>query len=266
MQTSTSNLKVVCFSPDKTNPLKNAMAGKRPVKIRKFDFNDKYNNVVITKKTIVEQYKEPINFTCADSTALITLCDIQAISPGQLVTVTAKVTQMGSVKHLKTESGTLKQITAILVDPTTSIKVVFWEESVDSIENEETYKFTNLRVREDNYSHEKFLNTAKTGFKIEQSAPFTQPLPDVKPSLIDIATKEATISVIGVKGLIKYFTCKSCSKKLEESGTKYYCRSCNMKQKPINSHWFCRLRVKDSSSQQFNISVFHAETLKLFQS
>lgn len=124
----------------------------------------------------------------------------------------------------------------------------------------------NLRVREDNYSHEKFLSTAKTGFKIEQSAPFTQPLPDVKPSLIDIATKEATISVIGVKGLIKYFTCKSCSKKLEESGTKYYCRSCNMKQKPINSHWFCRLRVKDSSSQQFNISVFHAEMLKLFQS
>lgn len=265
LQISSSNLKAVSFSPEKTNPLNHAMAGKSPVKIRKFEFNTKFNNVVITKNTIIEHYKEPINFTCADSTAPVTVSDLYAISPGQLVNVTAKVTHMTGVKVIKMDDGTLKQTRAILVDPTGSIKVVFWQEWVDSVEDGETYTFTNLRVKEDYHSHEKFVNTAKAGCKIEASVPFTQPLPDVKISLTDIATKEATISVVGVKTVSKYFSCNTCSRKLEERGIKYYCRSCNMKQKPVNDQWFCKLRVKDSSSQQFNISVFHPEMLKLLQ-
>ncbi|CAB4011624.1 Hypothetical predicted protein, partial [Paramuricea clavata] len=268
LQTSTSKLKAVCSSPEKSNPLKKASAGRSPIKIKKFDFSSKFNNVVINKHTVIEDYKEPIGFSCADPSALVTLSSVHGISPGQMVTLKANVTQMSGVKHVKIDNGTLKQVMAILVDPTASIQAVFWEEWVGSIEDRKTYIFTNMRLREDNYTNEKFVNTAKSGCKIGISVPFSEALPDVTLSLSEMATKEVTISVVvvGVKVLSNFFTCQSCSKKLEECGTKYIlCRPCNMKQKPINIQWYCKLRVQETLSQQFNLSVFHPQLMKLLE-
>lgn len=252
LQTSSANLKAVSFSPDKTNPLKAAMAGRSPVKIKKFDINTKFNNVVITRNTVIEPYNEPVNFTCHDSTGPVTVSDLYAISLGQLVDITAKVTHMTGSKFIKMDNTTLKQSRAILLDPTGSIKVVFWESFVDSVEDGQTYKFTNLRVKEDFHTHEKFVNTAKEGCNIESASPFTTDLPEVNISLSEIATKQATVSVIGVKVVSRFFCCNNCSKKLEEKGKNYYCRPCNMKQKATNDQWFCKIRVEDSVCQQYN--------------
>ena len=38
-----------------------------------------------------------------------------------------------------------------------------------------------------------------------------------------------------------------------------------MKQKPTNTQWYCKLRVQDTSSRQFNLSVFHPQLIKLLQ-
>jgi hypothetical protein len=67
---------VVSFSPEKTNPLKAAMASKSLVKIKKFDVNAILNNVVIPRNTVIEPYNEPVNFTCNDSTGPITMLSI----------------------------------------------------------------------------------------------------------------------------------------------------------------------------------------------
>ena len=72
----TSNLKAVSFSSDKVIPLKTAMANKSPVKIRKFDVNTKFNNVVITKNTVIESFDEPVDFECADFTGPVTVSDL----------------------------------------------------------------------------------------------------------------------------------------------------------------------------------------------
>ena len=45
---------------------------------------------------------------------------------------------MGGVKQVKIDNGTLKQVMAILVDPTASIQAAFWEEWIDSIEDGKT--------------------------------------------------------------------------------------------------------------------------------
>ena len=172
---------------------------------------------------------------------------------------------MTGSKFIKMDNASLKQSRAILLDPTGSIKVVFWEAFVDTVEDGNTYKFTNLRVKEDYHTHEKFVNMAKEGCKFESAPPFTQPLAEVKISLSEIATKEATISVIGVKLVSKYLSCNTCSKKLEERGANFYCPPCNMKQKPNGYHRFCKIRVKDSTSQQYNLAVYHSEMVKLFQ-
>ena len=177
------------------------------------------------------------------------------------MTVAVQITQMSGVKKVKREDGCLDEVTAMLVDPTGSIKCVFFGEWVKCIEEGETYTFTNLKVRTDYLSQEKFVNTAKTGCKIETRKAFGEPLAPAAPL---VAIQSFPIfSVVGIKGISKYYSCSSCSKKLEEQGTKLYCRSCNMKQKPTNVQWVSRLRVQDSTSEQLNITVFHPQMVKL---
>ena len=267
LQTPTAkvNVKAVCFSPEKSIPLKQAIASKSPVKIKKFEFNNKFNNVVISRKTVIQECEAPIGFRCDDLNSEVSVSQVHSVTPGQLVTVAAQVTQMSGVKKVKREDGSLDEVTAMLVDPTGSIKCVFYGEWVGCIEEGETYTFSNLRVRTDYLSEEKYVNTAKTGCKIERRKPFSQPVAAVAPLVADIATKEEIFSVVGVKGISKYYSCSSCSKKLEEQGTKFYCRACHMKQKATNVQWVSRLRLKDSTSEQFNITVFHPQMVKLFE-
>ena len=50
-------------------------------------------------------------------------------------------------------------------------RVVFWEEWINSVQENVTYIFKNLRVKEDNYTREKYVNTAKEGFDVKESPP-----------------------------------------------------------------------------------------------
>jgi hypothetical protein len=64
LQTPTANVKAVCFSPEKVIPLKQAIASKSPVKIKKFELNEKFNNVVISRKSVIQECEGPIGFKC----------------------------------------------------------------------------------------------------------------------------------------------------------------------------------------------------------
>ena len=112
------------------------------------------------------------------------------VTPGQLVTVAAQITQMSGLKKVKREDGSLDEVTAMLVHPTGSIKCIFYGEWVSCIKEEETYTFSDLRVRADDLSEENYVNTAKTGFKIERRKLFSEPVAAIAPLVADIATKE----------------------------------------------------------------------------
>ena len=116
------------------------------------------------------------------------------------------------------ESGTLNTSSATLVDPTGSITAVFWEEWVNCVELNKTYTFTNFRVKRNNYTNEIYVNTAKEGFKLEQSPDFEEKLADAEPTVLDMTTKEAKINVIGIKTISSYFSCTACGKKGDKSG------------------------------------------------
>ena len=96
------------------------------------------------------------------------------------------------------DSGPLKKSTATLVDPTGSITVVFWSDWVESVENGKSYIFTNLRIKKTTYTNELYVNTAKVGFKLQETFPFTDPLPDLNPSLMDMTTKTVEITILGI--------------------------------------------------------------------
>lgn len=236
--------------------------------MKNFDYNMQYNNYVIKKSTTIEN-PGVLDFQIQDlEKSSVLIKDIKTIPQGELITVKASVAKLGGIKVVATAGGPLKKGEAILVDTSGSIKAVFWAEWVNSIELDQVYTFTNLRVREDGYTKEKIVNTAKQEFSVTQSTPFTSPLAEIELSLSDLTTKTACVSVIGVKAVSKYFTCSSCKTKMENPTQMVKCQSCKLIQKlsPSNIQWFIKLFVVDEETKdKFYLSVFHHEVVKLLE-
>lgn len=147
-------IKAICFSPDKIAPLRNAMNKKSPVKIKKFEYNDKFKNIVIKNNTTVNLSQDPLPFKPVDSleTHMVTLESLKMTSPQQLVNIKATVKDVSRLKVVKVEKGNLTKSAATLVDPTGSTRAVFWEEWVDCVQNNKTYLFTNKTITLEKYS------------------------------------------------------------------------------------------------------------------
>lgn len=104
---------------------------------------------------------------------VLTLQTLKMTFPQQLINLKATVKGVLGSKVIKVQKGgktsNLTKSSATLVDPTGSTTAVFWEDWADCIQVDKTYIFTNLRVKKDNYSGEIYVNTAKEGFKIEET-------------------------------------------------------------------------------------------------
>jgi len=170
LQTEKQVIKAICFSPDKIAPLTNAMNDKSPVRIKKFEYNDKFKNIVIKNNTTVSLSQDPLPFTLVNSleTHIVSIKSLKMTSPKQLVNLKATVLSASGSKVVKVEQGNLTKSTATLVDPTGSTRAVFWEEWADCVQHDKTYLFTNLRAKEANYSGEIYVNTAKEGIKYKK--------------------------------------------------------------------------------------------------
>jgi hypothetical protein len=259
-------VKAICFSPQKVPSLKTAMEKKSPVKIRRFEFNDKFQNVVIKNCTTVTEYQKSLPFSSANSLSskVVPIKVVKSMAPGQLVSVKAKVMNLSGEKFVKTvQYGPLRKTIATLLDPSGSISVTFWEDFVDSVENDKTYLFTNLKTKTDG-SGELCVNNPKEGFEVKEVDDFSEVLPDVEPSLLDVATKDINVSIIGVKCLNSYDTCTSCGGKVENCGAVVKClqASCKLSQRANleNRRWFARLLVQDIvTKEKLYLSVFHNE-------
>ena len=188
-------VKAICFSPEKTAPLTKAMETKSPIKIKKYEYNDKFKNIVIKNNTSITDSQESFAFTPPTSLQgkIQTIDSLNSTTPQQLVTLKATVKNVPGPKTVKIEKGTLAKLSATLVDPSGSIHAVFWEEWVNFVEVNKTYVFTNLRMRKDNYTGELYVDTAKQGFKLEQAPDVAEELPDAQPTLLDMATKDVDI-------------------------------------------------------------------------
>ena len=118
----------------------------------------------------------------------------------------------------KTEKGKLTKATAVLVDPTGSVKCLFQEEWATCAQENQTYAFSNLHIKENYYTKEKLIDTAKYGFSLEISTPFTEEIAKAEPTLATLTESQTEVQTIGVKTIGTYFVCHSCSKKTETEG------------------------------------------------
>ena len=274
LQTSATDVvKAISFSPDRTTSLKLAMEKKSPIKLRKYEFNEQFNNTVVRQPTVVEKCSSPPPFQVNPSESLrsvVTIQEIQKISVGQLLTVKAKVVNLTQPKVIKTsDKGMLKKCSATLIDPSGSIDCIFWEELVDCIQENGKYIFTNFRVKQNYYTNEKMVTTAKTGLSVEKTTAFTEHLPQAEASIANLRTQEIKIHILGLKSLASYHVCHACSKKLENSSKHMVCTGCKLKQKPEpqNKHWYARRYVKKFSDEKsiLYLSFFNAHIKRIFE-
>ena len=246
------------------------MANRSPVKVTKHEYNERYHNIVIKNTTSVSDMSHPLDFARAESISpsVSTISTIKTTSPHELVSLKASVNHLSGTKTINMNNGILKKRSCMLQDTTGTIEAVFWEEWIDIVENEKTYMFTNFRVKKNNYTKEVYVNTAKDGFQAEECEPFEQILPDVQPKIADIATKQATVSIIGVKSLTKYNTCSGCGRKMEGNGKTVKCETCKLKQRisPESISWYACLFLQNrETKEKFYLTAFNRELTALLE-
>ena len=129
-----------CFLPPKLKRFTSLSQANSPVKIKKLHTDTKSNaeDLLMGHDVTIE------HFLATDSDKLklpttMNLSTIESVCPGQIVTVTAKVTYLYASKTVGSKNLQLQH--AIIADPSGTTKMTLWENFVGSIKQGDTYTF-----------------------------------------------------------------------------------------------------------------------------
>ena len=262
LQTSEGAKTAVCFSPEKRTILEKHEADKSPVKISNFKFSSNYSkeNVVIDRASKITSVGNDVGFNYVEMTppSVTSLLSLNQVSSEQLVTLKAKVAKISGSKKLTTARNPNSQLVKqelVIADPTASVKVILWEQFVDSLKENQTYVFKNLRLKREN-NGSMYLNTPKSDqFSFEECEEFaTSVVEDIQL----FSSIEVSASIIGVESISTYQACLKCAKKaVPKRGKVLECESCHMIQKvsPENKRWFLRCLFADLKNEGETISL-----------
>ena len=161
----------MCFSPPKLKRFTSLSEANSPVKIKKFRIDTKSNaeDLLMGHDVTIEHFPA-IDFEKVKLPTTMNMSTIKSVCPGQIVTVTAKVTHLYPSKTVSSKNLQLQH--AIIADPSGTMKMTLWENFVGSIKQGDTYTFHDICVYKDEMSHEICLNTAKSGSTIESAPQF----------------------------------------------------------------------------------------------
>ena len=160
MQTSsTATVKAICCSPDKAKLLKSAMETKSPIMLRKYQFSEHFNNIVVNKNTVIQNYTKSLDFKPSETlqTQLMTIRTLSTQSP-------LNNWYLLKPRWLKVTYWTKNPVHRARKLPFRSPQQFWWIPHDTSVLNlgrngsTITYIFKNLRVKDDNYTKEKYVN------------------------------------------------------------------------------------------------------------
>ena len=172
-------LKGVCFSPQKCTKLKTLEETKSPVKPRHYKSSTD-NDIVIDQKSLFSPCDQiPFamsNITTADDVTNIP--SLMNVTAEHVITLKAQVTHIAPVKNIISQRhGELQKQEIMLRDPSGTIKLVLWQQYVNTLIVNTTYVLQNMKLKV--YNDERYLNTPKNEeFKPTQVEAFEQPLPE----------------------------------------------------------------------------------------
>ena len=194
-----------CVSPQKRDQLLQESKMRR-VKISKIRLCSRYNNdVIIDKTSRITSITDDVGFEYVKTTpsSADTLVSLNQISSDQLVTIKAKVVKVFGLKKCQAQNkhasrpGLTKQ-EMVIADPTASVKLILWEESVDTLKEGVTYLLKNLRLRRET-GGSIYLNTPKSGeFSCSEAESFSD---NVVEDMQLFSTTEMVASIVGIESV-----------------------------------------------------------------
>ena len=271
LQTESSVIREVCFSPGKKRSFDEAALKKSPVKLKRFmdDKKPDSTDILMKEKVIIEELTE-VNFQHRQIVPTdLDISKLNAIAPEQLITLKAKVISLQKPVTVTTHAGTtLTKREGLLIDQQGTIKIVLWEADVTAIEDECTYLFKNFRTKRKKLTGEIYVNPAKgnsTFLPADEFPPETlHPLQSVPAELM---TTSFTGEIVGVQKCSLNICCFKCSKAIECNDEAIVtCSSCNMKQKAksCQKQWYVNAVISDGT-KKFTLNFYNEMVNKVLQ-
>ena len=214
--------RVVCFSAQKRDDLKQKQESKTPVKLlnvspqkRKFDPNtqeyrlNNYSKVVVTQR-VPFPWKD-ISADLADASVKFVL---DSCIPGDIVSLKAKVLHKSNEQSVYsyTAKTELKKCDIVVADTTGAIVITLWEDTIAKVNTNTTYNFEGLKVA---FYNNKYLNTtSQTTVKvldidIQLSQEITAAAEELKPTQKVHEYVTGNILAADVSKVLVCFNCKS---------------------------------------------------------
>jgi hypothetical protein len=270
IQTKSETRRGVCFSPEKRTNMTTFQDQKVPVKIQQFR-TAASNDLIVDQKTEVspttlteEQMFTP-NFVPSDR--ITSLDTIKNAIGEQFVTVKAKVHSLDSVKKITTKlNQTLDKQEGILLDPSGQMKILLWQDQVNSIKEGETYIFKNLRVKDNQYK-ERYVNPPKdcNNYSVTVAESYQEQLPEAE--VIPETLVVAQGNICGVSNIAKSKSCLLCGNRVIPKNDKIAnCTKCRVtvKLQSCLHDWQLKIHVLTSQNKTVRLSVFNSEIGLLF--
>lgn len=213
IQRSDRVVRAVCFNPAKRPLQEKYQKGRTAVRLHNITsfIKDDSESIITQNNTTVQPVVVPFaHQDAATSSSLPSLSSLQEVSKEQLLDVKAKVSSITAVKTINSRYGyALQRQEVILVDHTTSIKLILWQEHCNKLEDQKTYALQNLRLKESNGS--RYLNTPKSEqFLFKEIPSFTQDLAQVTTEIESLTQRKVSGKIIGVQHASKSLSCTSC--------------------------------------------------------
>ena len=173
------------------------------------------------------------------------ISSLQKVAGEQVVSLKGEIAQLSGIKYLDTlHHGKLEKQEVILRDATSSIKLILWEDYVESLELNKTYLLKNLHIKVT--KKERYLYTSKTEmFACTEEQPFTHPLVEVDQDLSVITSTTWTARILGIQQASYVFcgkTVTQCQNAVLGEGI-----SCKISQvfRSCLAQWFLRVLVQN---------------------
>ena len=265
LQTDSTVIRSVCFSPEKKGTLDALSEQKSPVKIKKFSISNRYgrDDVVINNNTTTTPSTATFDYVSQDD--VITINSLRQVVPEQLVCIKGNIVQLTSTKTVVLQTSHVKKQEGYIADPTGYMKIILWGSHTDAVEEGLTYVFNKLRVKVS--QNQMYLNTPKQEEEcvITSAEPFTKPLPSIDEQS---TTKDIVASIVGVYGINKYKACHMCSKKVTTKEKLSTCDNCKLSQKTsmCTTQWFLRIcaETKCRPVENIRLTLYNDVATKLF--
>jgi hypothetical protein len=202
-------------------------------------------------KTILteEEHFKPVIIATDVVSSLNTIKDAIA---EQFVTIKAKVCHLSAIKKINTQQhNVLTKQEGILVDPTGQLKIVLWENQVDSLQEGQTYIFTNIRVKED-YFKERYVNPPKdiSDYSATATDDYQDQLHEIE--VVPDTLHQVTGNICGITNIQKAMSCSVCGSnvafKNERFGNCPKCKMMTVRLDVCKNNWIFKIMFVPSSN------------------